>query len=133
MLTELKLNSSENPSQVLERVGREMRTGGIGKEPNINLGWDRLLIVLVVKGLPAHLQVELLKKFDTLECTLDNLSRFLDTLSQAKAFGGAINVIGKKNSPKKKSALTTNSLTKCLVCGTSNPKHVEFVKNNSGQ
>ena len=45
LLTELKLNSTESPSQFLERVGREMRTGGIGKEPNINLGWDRLLIV----------------------------------------------------------------------------------------
>ena len=109
-----------------------MRTGGIGEEPNINLGWERLLIVLVVKGLPNHLQVELLKKFDTLECTLDNLSCFLDTLSQAKSVGGAINVIGKKISPKKKPASTTISSKKCTVCNSSNPKHMEYVKNNSG-
>ena len=137
LLTELKLNSSENPSQFLERVGREMRTGGIGEEPNINLNWERLLIVLVVKGLPNHLQIELLKKFDTLDCTLDNLSRFLDTLSQAKSVGGEINAIRKKISPKKKptsdsSSSISSSSKRCTVCNSQKPRHIEDVKNNSG-
>ena len=88
LLTELKLNGSENPSQFLERVGREMRSGGIGEQPNINLNWERLLIILVVKGLPNNFQIELLKRFDTLECTLENLTQFVDTLSQSKSVGG---------------------------------------------
>ena len=75
LLTELKLSNNESPSQFLERCGREMKTGGIGQEPNIVLGWDRLLVVLVVKDLPAHLQIELLKKYDMVECSLENLSR----------------------------------------------------------
>ena len=57
LLTELKLSTSESPSQFFERCGREMKLGGIGQHPNIILSWDRLLVVLCVKGLPSHIQI----------------------------------------------------------------------------
>ena len=105
LFTELKLSNSESPSQFFERCGREMKTGGIGQQPNIVLSWDRLLVVLCVKGLPSHLQIELLKKYDTIECSVDDLLRFLDTLSTSKALGGVVNKIGSKGPAKKKPAL----------------------------
>ena len=65
-----------------------MKLGGIGQLPNINLNWDRLMVVLCMKGLPVHIQIKILKKFDTTECSIHDLSRFLDTLSTSKALGG---------------------------------------------
>ena len=130
LLTDLKLAGSESPSQFLERVGREMRSGGIGIQPHINLTWERLLIILVVKGLPNNFQIELLKRFDTLECTIENLTRFLDTLSQSKSLGGEVHII-KKNSPPHK-PVTKSNLEGCKKCKGTDSRHLEEVKKNSG-
>ena len=56
----------------MERVQKKMVTGGVGSKNNFSLDWDKLLIVLILKGLPVGDQNEVLKKFDTLEVSLAN-------------------------------------------------------------
>ena len=44
-----------------------MITGGVGSKHKFSLDWDRLLIVLILKGLSVGDQNKILEKFDTLE------------------------------------------------------------------
>ena len=52
LLTSLKKAPHESHIQFLERVQKKMLTGGVGSKNNFSLDWDKLLIVLILKGLP---------------------------------------------------------------------------------
>ena len=92
------------------------------------MSWDRLLVVLCVKGLPSHIQIELLKKYDTTECSVNDLSRFL---------GGTVNKLASKGLVKKRLAprptATMSSENKCSVCNSGSLKHMEYLKNTGGK
>ena len=81
LLTSLKKAPHESHIQFLERAQKKMITGGVGSKHQFSLNWDKLLIVLILKGLPVGDQNKILEKFDTLEVSLANLSKFLQTLS----------------------------------------------------
>ena len=44
-----------------------MITGGVGSKHQFSLDWDKLLIVLILKGLAVGDHKKLLKRLDTLE------------------------------------------------------------------
>ena len=67
--------------QFLDRVKKSMKSGGVGTRLNFSLTWDTLMIVLIIKGLSTADQNDILRKFDTLEVSFDNLSLFMQTLS----------------------------------------------------
>ena len=69
LLTSLKKAPHESHIQFLERVQKKMLTGGVGSKNNFSLDWDKLLIVLILKGLPVGDTRNLLK------CLLKDFSR----------------------------------------------------------
>ena len=81
LLTSLKKNQQETHLQYVDRVKRALKTGWVGTRQDFALTWEKLLIVLIMKGLPTTDQNDILRKFDTLEDSFDNLSLFLQTLS----------------------------------------------------
>ena len=52
LLNSLRKAPQETHVQYMERVKNSMLTGGIGSISVFSLTWDRLLIVLILKGLP---------------------------------------------------------------------------------
>ena len=58
-----------------------MVTGGVGSKNNFSLDWERLLKVVILKGLSVSDQNKILKKFETLEVSVVNMSKCLQTLS----------------------------------------------------
>ena len=80
-MTSLKKTQHETHLQCMDRVKRAMKTGGIGTRLSFSITWDKLRIVLIMKGLPTADQNNILRKFDTLEVSFDNLSLFMQTLS----------------------------------------------------
>ena len=52
LLTSLKKSPSETQVQYIKRVKNSMLTWGVGSKTAFSLNWDRLLIVLILKGLP---------------------------------------------------------------------------------
>ena len=80
-MTSLKKTQHETHLQYMDRVKRSMKTGGVGTRLSFSLTWDKLMIVLIMKGLPTADQNDILHRFDTLEVSFDNLSLFMQTLS----------------------------------------------------
>ena len=135
LLTSLKKAPHKSHIQFLERVQKKMLTGGVGSKSNFSLDWDKLLIVLILKGLPVGDQNEVLKKFDTLEVSLANLSKFLQTLSvvSGNSSNQGINSISSNsnNSPNfVKSKMKTASIIDghCTRCSSINPSHINRVR-----
>merc|ERR1711954_467104 len=81
LLTSLKKAPHESHIQFLERAQKKIITGGVGSKHQFSLNWDKQLIILILKGLPVGDQNKILEKFDTLEVSLANLSKFLQILS----------------------------------------------------
>ena len=77
LLTSLKKAPHESHIQFLERAQKKMITDGVGSKHKFSLDWDKLLIVLIPKGLPVGDQHKILERLNTLEVSLANLSRFL--------------------------------------------------------
>ena len=67
--------------QYLDRVKKAMKSGGVGTEISFKPTWDKLLIVLIIKGLSITNQNYILFRFNTLEVSFDNLSLFMQTMS----------------------------------------------------
>ena len=65
LLTSQKKAPYESHIQFLERAQKKMITGGVGSKHQFSLKWDKLLIVLILKGLPVADQNKILGKFDT--------------------------------------------------------------------
>ena len=76
----------------MERVQKKNITGGVGSQNHFSLDWEKLLIVLILKGLPISDQNDILKRFNTLEVSFINLSKFLQTLSVVSGNSNAHNV-----------------------------------------
>ena len=72
LLTSLKKAPHESHVQFLERAQKKMLTSGVGSKHQFSLDWDKLLIVLILKGLPVGDQNKILERFDTLEVSLTN-------------------------------------------------------------
>ena len=51
LLTSLKKAPHATHIQYTERVQRKIVTGGVGSKTSFSLDWERLLIVLILKGL----------------------------------------------------------------------------------
>ena len=81
LMTSLKKSQHETHWQYMVRVIEAMETGGVGTRLSFSLTWDKLMIVLIMKGLSTADQKDILRKFDTLEVSFDNLSLFMQTLS----------------------------------------------------
>ena len=112
-----------------------MLTGGVGSKHKFSLDWDKLLIVLILKGLPVGDQNKVLEKFDTLEVSLTNLSKFLQTLSvvSGNTSNQGINAISSNsnNSPnfvKSKLKTATISNGQCTRCSSTKPFHHNKVR-----
>ena len=58
-----------------------MKTGGVGTRNSFKLTWNKLMIVLIIKGLSTTDQNDILRRFNTLEVSFDNLSLFMQTKS----------------------------------------------------
>ena len=71
--------------QFYERVKQTLITGGIGTKESFDLSQDRLIIILVIKGLNNSDQNEIVHKFDTFDINNDNLMCFLSTLTTVSA------------------------------------------------
>ena len=91
--------------QYMERVKTAMLTGGVGSRTSFSLTWDKMIIVLVLKGLSNNDQSELLRCFDSFDVSMENLTEFLLTLSAiaSNSSNHSVNTITfkKKNSPGK--------------------------------
>ena len=61
-----------------------MKIGGVGTCNAFKLTWEKLMIVLIIKGLSITDQNDILKRFDTLDVSFDNLSLFMQTMSVVK-------------------------------------------------
>ena len=81
LLTSLKTNLQESHIQYMERVKTAMLTGGVGCRASFYLSWDKLIIILTIKGLSNANQCEILCCFDTFHISMDNLIKFLLTLA----------------------------------------------------
>ena len=113
-----------------------MITGWVGSKHQFSLDWDKLQIVLILKGLPVGDQNKVLEKFDTLEVSLTNLSKFFQTLSvvSGNTSNQGINAISSSNSPnfvrsKQKRATINNGL--CSRCNSSKPFHLNKVRSEN--
>ena len=65
LLTSLKKTHPKSHIQFLDRVQKKMLTGGVGSKNNFSLDWDKLLIALILKGLPVGDQNKVLGKVVT--------------------------------------------------------------------
>ena len=81
LLTSLKKSQHETHWQYMVRVMEAMKTGGVGTRLSFALTWDKLIILLVMKGLPTADLNDILLKFNTLELLFNDLSWFMHTLS----------------------------------------------------
>ena len=80
LMTSLKKSQHETHWQYMVRVMKAMKTGGVGTRVSFSLTWDKLMIVLIMKGLPTSSQNDILYKFNTLVVSFKNLSLFMQTL-----------------------------------------------------
>ena len=62
ILTSLKKSPQETHVQYMERVKNAMMTGGVRSRAAFSLAWDKLIIVLVLKGLTNNDQCNILKR-----------------------------------------------------------------------
>ena len=81
LMSYLKKSQQETHLQFLDRVKKAMKTGGVGTRNSFKLTWEKLMIVLIIKGLSTTDQNDILKRFDTLDVSFDNLSLFMQTMS----------------------------------------------------
>ena len=81
LMLSLKKSQHETHLQFLDRVKKAIKTGETGSRHSFKLTCDKFLIVLIMKGLPTTDQNEILRKFDTLEVSFDNLALFMQTMS----------------------------------------------------
>ena len=80
LLTCSKKSPQETHHQFLERVKAALIVGGIGARTSFNLSWDRIMIILVIKGLSNSDRCEILCRFGTFNISMDILNKFLLTL-----------------------------------------------------
>ena len=118
LLTSFKKSKHETHWQFMVRVMKAMETGGLGTRLSFALTWDKLIILLVMKGLPNADLNKILLKFNTLELSFNDLSSFMHTLSAISENSSSKNnsIISKqqKNAPNlAKSRLKTASVVNC--------------------
>ena len=80
LMSSLKKTQHETHLQFLDRVKKAMKTGGVGSRHSFKLTWEKLMIVLINKGLSTTDQNDILHRFDALEVSMNNLSLFIQTM-----------------------------------------------------
>ena len=60
LMTSLKKTQHETHMQYMDRVKRAMKSGGVGTRLSSSLTWDKLMIVLIMKGLSTADQNDIL-------------------------------------------------------------------------
>ena len=115
-----------------------MKTGGLGSRNAFKLTWDKLLMVLIIKGLSTTDQNDILKRFDTLDVSFDNLSLFMQTMSvvteNSSSHINSISTVRKKNFANlAKSKQTSASIVdgKCTRCNGDSENHVRDVSTSN--
>ena len=129
LLTSFKKSKHETHWQFMVRVMKAMETGGLGTRLSFALTWDKLITLLVMKGLPNADLNKILLKFNTLELSFNDLSSFMHTLSAISENSSSKNnsIISKqqKNAPNlAKSRLKTASV---VNCNENNQNHLDDV------
>ena len=118
----------------LDHVKKAVKTGGVGTRLSFKLTWDKLMIVLIIRGLPITDQNDILRRFKTLELSFENLSLFMQTMSvvseNSSSHINSISSICKKNTANlAKSKLKTASVVdgNCTPCNGDSPMHLNKV------
>ena len=115
-----------------------MKTGGLGSRNAFKLTWDKLLMVLIIKGLSTSDQNDISKRFDTLEMSFENLSLFMQTMSvvseNSSSHINSISTVRKKNfanlaKSKQNSASIVDG--KCKRCNGDSENHVRDVSTSN--
>ena len=131
LMSSLKKSQQETHLQFLDHVKKAMKIGGVGSRNAFKLTWDKLMIVLIIKGLSTTDQNDILKRFDTLDVSFDNLSLFMQTMSvvteNSSSQINSISSVRKKNfanlaKSKQNSASIVDG--KCTRCNGDSENHV---------